>query len=126
MNRITIIFLLVLVFLDFTSIGMIIPMLPNLIQNLHDSGLGSASMVGGGLVVLFAFFQFLFAPILCALSDQYGRRAILLWGLAGFTIDYAVMALVPEPLLVGCCPHCFWCARCNISGSECHGGRYFQ
>lgn len=73
MNRNPIIFLFMLVFLDFTSIGIIIPILPHLIQNLHDSGLGSASIIGGSLLALFAFSQFLFAPILCALSDQYGR-----------------------------------------------------
>lgn len=66
-----------------------------LIQELTGEGLSQASVYGGWLLFAYAFMQFVFAPILGGLSDQYGRRPILLAALFGFAVDYSIAALAP-------------------------------
>jgi MFS transporter, DHA1 family, tetracycline resistance protein len=89
--------------LDVIGFGIIIPVLPKLIGELKHIGINEASKYGGYLLMAFALAQFLFSPILGALSDQYGRRPVLLISLFGFCIDYIIMAMAPTYtwLLVG-------------------------
>ena len=71
-------FIFVTLLLDITGLGIIIPVLPQLIQELTGSDISQASRYGGLLLFAYAFFQFLFAPLVGALSDRYGRRPVLL------------------------------------------------
>lgn len=81
--------------LDVTGIGIIIPVMPSLIMELTGEGLSAASKYGGWLLFVYAFFQFLFSPIIGALSDRFGRRPVLLISLFGFGLDYIVLAMAP-------------------------------
>ena len=88
-------FIFITLLIDVTGIGIIIPVLPSLIMELTGEGLSVASEYGGWLLFAYAFFQFLFAPIIGGLSDKYGRRPILLFSLLGFGIDYIFLAMAP-------------------------------
>jgi MFS transporter, DHA1 family, tetracycline resistance protein len=88
-------FILVTIFLDVLGIGLIIPVLPQLITEMSGGGISDGSRVYGLFVAAYAAMQFLFAPILGALSDRYGRRSVLLISLFGAGVDYLVMGLAP-------------------------------
>lgn len=81
------------VVLDSIGIGLVMPVLPNLLRHLVHAD----SVAGhyGVLLAIYALMQFLCAPALGALSDRFGRRPVLLGSLAGATIDYIFMALAP-------------------------------
>lgn len=81
--------------IDVTGVGIIIPILPELIIELTGVSVSDAAAIGGWLVFAFAIMQFLFAPILGGLSDQYGRRPVLLLSLFGFGIDYLFLGFAP-------------------------------
>jgi len=88
-------FIFVTLLIDIIGLGIIIPVLPSLIQELTGGTLSEASMYGGWLLFAYAFMQFIFAPILGGLSDRYGRRPVLLTSLFGFGIDYIFLAFAP-------------------------------
>lgn len=88
-------FVFVTVLLDVIGLGIIIPVMPQLIMELTGGSLSEASMYGGWLTFAYATMQFVFAPILGGLSDRYGRRTVLLMSLFGFGIDYMFMAWAP-------------------------------
>jgi len=89
-------FIFITLLLDVTGIGIIIPVMPSLIMELTGEGLSAASKYGGWLILAYAFFQFIFSPIVGALSDKYGRRPVLLVSLFGFGLDYILLALAPN------------------------------
>jgi DHA1 family tetracycline resistance protein-like MFS transporter len=88
-------FIFATLIIDITGLGIIIPVFPKLIQELTGGTLSEASAFGGWLLFSFAIMQFLFSPVLGNLSDQYGRRPILLISLFGFAIDYLFLAFAP-------------------------------
>ncbi len=88
-------FIFVTLLLDVTSLGIIIPVLPDLISSLGHVSLAEAAVYGGWLMLLFAGTQFLAAPLLGNLSDRFGRRPVLLISLFGFGVDYLIMAFAP-------------------------------
>ncbi|MFH6985057.1 TCR/Tet family MFS transporter [Marinoscillum luteum] len=88
-------FIFITVLIDVTGLGIIIPVLPQLITELTGGTISDASIYGGWLMFAYAFMQFLCAPVLGGLSDQFGRRPVLLFALFGFGIDYIFMALAP-------------------------------
>lgn len=78
--------------------GVIMPVLPELVMELSGKSLAEATTIGGGLAVTYAIFQFIFSPTMGNLGDRFGRRPVVLIALAGFAVDYAVMAFAPTIL----------------------------
>ena len=89
------IFIFITVLVDVIGLGIIIPVLPSLIMELTGEGLSAASRYGGWLMFAYAAVQFLAAPVIGGLSDQFGRRPVLLASLFGFGIDYVLQGLAP-------------------------------
>lgn len=88
-------FIFLTLLIDITGLGIIIPVLPQLIAQLIHGNLSTAAAYGGWLTFAYAFMQFIFAPVIGALSDKLGRRPVLLWSLFGFGIDYLFLAFAP-------------------------------
>ncbi|HCP82342.1 MAG TPA: tetracycline resistance MFS efflux pump [Octadecabacter sp.] len=86
-------FILITLSLDAMGIGLILPVMPDLISEVNGGTIGDAAFWGGILATTFAVMQFIFGPILGSLSDRYGRRPVLLISLLAMTIDYIVMAV---------------------------------
>lgn len=89
------IFIFITLLIDVIGLGIIIPVLPTLIQELTGGTLSDASVYGGWMLFAYALMQFLFAPVMGGLSDQYGRRPVLLASLFGFGVDYLFLAFAP-------------------------------
>lgn len=89
-------FIFVVLLLDTLGIGLIIPVLPRLIDEIVEGDLANASRYYGALVALYSMMQFLFAPILGALSDRFGRRAVILSSLLGAALNYLLLAFAPN------------------------------
>lgn len=85
-------FILICVLLDILGIGLIIPVLPQLVGDLAGSQSAQAWWLGA-MLVAYGLMQFCFAPTLGALSDRYGRRPVLLLGIFGLGIMFLVPAL---------------------------------
>ncbi|HWH62327.1 MAG TPA: MFS transporter, partial [Ginsengibacter sp.] len=88
-------FIFLTLLIDVTGLGIIIPVLPKLIQELIHSDISAASRYGGWLTFAYAIMQFLFSPFLGNLSDKYGRRPVLLFSLFGFGLDYVFLSFAP-------------------------------
>ncbi|MCP4004261.1 MAG: TCR/Tet family MFS transporter [bacterium] len=89
------IFILITVFVDTLGFGVIIPVVPDLIQDLTGEGIGAAARYGGWLMFVFALMQFVFAPVLGNLSDRFGRRPVLLLSLLALGANYLLMGFAP-------------------------------
>ena len=92
-SRLPIIFIMLTVMIDAMGIGLIIPVMPDLIQEVGDGTLAEAAIWGGILSTTFAVMQFLFGPVMGGLSDRFGRRPVLLIALVVMALDYVLMAL---------------------------------
>jgi len=91
--RLPFLFVLGTVMIDAMGIGLVLPIMPQLIVEVQGGSLANAAIWGGILSTAFATMQFLFGPILGNLSDAYGRRKVLLVSLFVMALDYVVMAL---------------------------------
>ena len=89
-------FIFITLLIDIIGFGIIIPILPQLIQGLTHGTVSEASRYGGLLIFAYSLMQFVFSPIIGNLSDQYGRRPVLLCSLFGFGIDYLFLAFAPS------------------------------
>jgi len=89
--RLPVIFIFATIVLDSMGIGIIMPVMPDLIREVGNVDLSEAALWGGTLTVVFAVNQFLFSPVIGGLSDTYGRRPVLLIALFVMALDYLVM-----------------------------------
>lgn len=98
-----VIFIFFAVVIDVLGFGVIIPVLPKLIEGFEHGNTARAAEIFGLFGTVWALMQFIFAPLLGAVSDRFGRRRVLLISCFGLGIDYIVMALAPSVgwLLIG-------------------------
>src|ERR1700736_1579785 len=94
-RRAEMVFIFVTVVLDMIALGMIVPVLPKLIEDFFHGNTARAVEMGGWFSTVWAAMQFVFSPVLGSLSDRYGRRPIILLSNFGLGLDYIVMALAP-------------------------------
>jgi len=88
-------FIFMTVTLDMLALGMIMPVLPRLIEGFLNGNASSAARWLGLFGTVFAGMQFFFSPIIGAMSDKFGRRPVVLLSNFGMGLDYVVMALAP-------------------------------
>jgi len=89
-------FIFITLLIDVIGWGLIIPVMPELIAGLKHISVNEASKEGGWLLFVYALMQFVCAPILGNLSDQFGRRPVLLFSLFGFGVDYIFLGFAPS------------------------------
>ena len=89
------VFVFVTVLIDAMGIGIILPVMPDLIRELTDLTLGGAALCGGYLSFIYALMQFAAGPTLGNLSDRFGRRPVLLVSLSALAVDYLIMGFAP-------------------------------
>jgi MFS transporter, DHA1 family, tetracycline resistance protein len=89
------IFIFITVLLDMMGIGIIIPVLPKLIEHFLDGNTTRAAEMVGIFGSAWAIMQFIFSPLLGSLSDRFGRRPVVLLSNLGMGLDYILMALAP-------------------------------
>ncbi|MRI01042.1 MFS transporter [Kriegella sp. EG-1] len=94
-NKKALLFIFITILVDVIGIGIIIPIIPDLIMELTGEGTAQAVIYGMWLMTAFSGMQFLFSPVLGEISDRYGRRPILLLALFGLSIDYLIHAWAP-------------------------------
>ncbi len=88
-------FIFVTILLDVIGLGIIIPVLPKLLEQLTGQGLSRVSEYAGWLSFAYAGAQFLCAPVMGGLSDRLGRRPVLLAALLGLGLDYVFLSFAP-------------------------------
>jgi MFS transporter, DHA1 family, tetracycline resistance protein len=94
-EKLALTFILLTITIDAIGIGLIFPVMPDLIESVTGGSLSQAALWGGLLSTSYAVMQFLFGPIIGSLSDRFGRRPILLISLLVMSLDYLVMAMAP-------------------------------
>src|SRR5437773_10280281 len=88
-------FIFVTILLDMLALGLILPILPKLVESFVDNDTATAARIFGLFGTAWAAMQFFFSPILGALSDRFGRRPVVLLSNFGLSLDYVLMALAP-------------------------------
>jgi len=88
-------FIFVTAVLDIVAMGIVIPVLPALIEQFAGST-ARAGLINGVFVALWAGMQFFASPVIGSLSDRYGRRPVILLSTIGLAADYVLMALAPN------------------------------
>lgn len=83
-----ILFIFFTLLIDVIGFGLVIPVLPGILEQMNGGDLSAASRWGGLLMFTYAAMQFVFSPIVGGLSDAYGRRPVILASLFAFGIDF--------------------------------------
>jgi len=89
-------FIFITVFLDMVGFGIIIPVVPSLLQDVGHVDLSQAAIISGWMFAGYSLAQFAFGPVMGNLSDAYGRRPLLLLAIGGLMVDYVFSALAPS------------------------------
>jgi MFS transporter, DHA1 family, tetracycline resistance protein len=90
-----------IVFVDMLGVGLAMPVMPSLIVEITDFSLNQSAKMSGFLLLAYALMQFIFAPLIGALSDRFGRRPILLVTMLALGLNYFFMAFATTLLLIG-------------------------
>lgn len=121
-NKNAMLFIFLTILIDCIGLGIIIPVLPDLIKQISGGSTSQAAAIGGWLSFAYAIMAFLFSPVLGGLSDRFGRRPIILVSLLGLGIDYIFCAMSPSitllfvgRLLAGVCGASFTTASAYIA-----------
>ena len=93
-------FALITVAIDAMGVGIIFPVMPDLLLSMGQDSVADAALWGGVLATIYALMQFLFSPVIGNLSDRYGRRPVLLVAMAAMAVDYVVLTLAPNLALL--------------------------
>jgi MFS transporter, DHA1 family, tetracycline resistance protein len=94
-RRAALVFIFVTVVLDMLALGMIVPVLPKLVVDFLGGDTARAAEIFGVFGTVWALMQFVFSPVLGALSDRFGRRTVILLSNFGLGLDYILMAMAP-------------------------------
>jgi len=89
-------FIFITILLDTLALGVVIPILPKLIESFVNNDTANAARIFGLFGTVWALMQFFFSPIAGALSDRFGRRPVVLLSNFGLALDYVLMALAPS------------------------------
>lgn len=89
-------FVLITLGFDALGIGLVVPIVPRLVQQLSGQTPSGASFAVGALVATFALAQLIASPLLGGLSDRFGRRPVILMSLSGYTLNYFLLAWAPS------------------------------
>jgi DHA1 family tetracycline resistance protein-like MFS transporter len=89
-------FIFITILLDMFALGLVMPVLPKLVESFVDNDTASAARIFGLFGTAWALMQFFFSPILGGLSDRFGRRPVVLLSNLGLALDYVLMALAPS------------------------------
>ena len=95
-RRAALVFIFVTLVLDMFALGLIIPVLPKLVEKLLGGDTAAAAQMFGLFGTTWALMQFLCSPVHGALSDRFGRRPLILLSNFGLGLDYILMALAPD------------------------------
>jgi DHA1 family tetracycline resistance protein-like MFS transporter len=95
-RRAAVAFIFVTILLDMFALGLIMPILPKLVESFVDNDTVQAARIFGVFGTAWALMQFFFSPILGSLSDRFGRRPVVLLSNFGLGLDYVLMALAPS------------------------------
>ena len=89
-------FIFITILLDTLALGLVIPVLPKLVESFVDNDTARAARIFGLFGTAWAAMQFFFSPVLGGLSDRFGRRPVVLLSNFGLALDYVLMALAPS------------------------------
>ena len=89
-------FIFITILLDMLALGLIMPILPKLVESFVENDTARAARIFGVFGTAWALMQFVFSPILGSLSDRFGRRPVVLLSNFGLALDYVLMALAPS------------------------------
>jgi DHA1 family tetracycline resistance protein-like MFS transporter len=95
-RRAALAFIFVTVLIDMLAFGMIIPVLPMLVQDFVGGNASRAAAMYGVFGTAWALMQLIFSPVQGSLSDRFGRRPVILISCAGLGLDFILMALAPN------------------------------
>jgi DHA1 family tetracycline resistance protein-like MFS transporter len=95
-RRAALAFIFVTIALDMMAIGLVVPVLPKLVEDFMNEDTAAAARVFGAFGVVWALMQFLSMPVMGSLSDRFGRRPVILLSNFGLGLDYILMALAPN------------------------------
>jgi DHA1 family tetracycline resistance protein-like MFS transporter len=94
-RRAALAFIFVTILLDMFALGLVIPVLPRLVEDFLGGDTAGAARIYGLFATVWAVMQFLSMPVMGALSDRYGRRRVILLSNLGLGLSYVLMALAP-------------------------------
>lgn len=91
---------LAIIAINAIGFGIVIPVTPAMVMELGGVDIAQATAIGGWLAFAYALSQFVFSPVMGNLSDRFGRRPVILVSLAGFAIDFLILAVAPNLIWV--------------------------